>query len=354
MRESKQVEVTLHKNILKNEEFLFNTRMKYDVKDLIISTLNNVFISHEGLCLKNFRLVSMSHFNIKGTEDNTFYFQFWKLALEQYLVSTFGKSLIKAKLVKDNYLHIYTKWFGYFFWLTDCLPKLIKTKDQHEDLRLIYPENWKNLNFVNDTLSLFPNLKHEVIPKGTHLQVNNLHLPETRSWSNGIDPKEIKMVRDFIFKKLDDLNVVTNYGDKIYINRNNAKLRKISNHNEVEQLLESQGFKSVILENYSFLEQVSILKNAKYVIGVHGAGLANAMFMKENGALLELSPQVKTASNLRIPFWRIANAVQVNYFIMFCALKNNEIVNEYDSDIIIDLILLEKNIELLKNEKVNN
>lgn len=55
----------------------------------------NIFISYEGLVLKNLRLLPKSHFNLVGLKDETFYWLFWKLAIEQYFVSTFGKSLKK-------------------------------------------------------------------------------------------------------------------------------------------------------------------------------------------------------------------------------------------------------------------
>lgn len=347
----KKIIVKLPSNLKENDHFLFHNRDSYYTSDLKIKTYKNVFITHEGLCLKNMRLLPKSHFNIMGNADRTFYYQFWKLAVEQYLVSTFGKSLKKINLDKNKYLAIHTKWFGYFFWLTDALPKLIKTKGLHKEVELIYPENWDAIPFVADTLKLFPDLKAKRIESGVHLQVNKLILPETRQWSNAIDPAEISLVRDFLFEKLEEKKVLKNYGTRIFISRKKAARRKITNYVEVEDLLDSHGFKLVCLEDYSFLEQVSIMKHAKYVIGVHGAGLANILFMKKEGHVVELSPTITNKKSFRIPFWRLANAIDGRFSILFCQSEHKD-DNVYDNDLIVsidDMRDLLNNLQELKN-----
>jgi capsular polysaccharide biosynthesis protein len=322
--------------IRENEKYLFSDRRTYSVSQLKINKHKNVFVTHEGLCLKNLRLLPKSHFNISGNSDFTFYFEFWKLALEQYLVSTYGKSLSKIQLSEKNYLLVHTKWFGYFFWLTDILPKLIKTKYLHEDVELIYPDGWDAFPFVTNSLKLFPMLNIKRIPAGVHLQVGKLILPQTRQWSNAIDPIEINLVRDFLFEKLEENKIVKNYGSHIFISRKKASRRKITNNDEVESLLFNYGFQSVCLEDYSFLEQVSIMKHAKQVLGLHGAGLANAIFMEKGGALIELSPTITNKKDFRIPFWRLANAIESQYYILFCETDNKE-SNIYDNNLTIHL-----------------
>ncbi|MCW5906559.1 MAG: glycosyltransferase family 61 protein [Chitinophagales bacterium] len=334
-------------NLAAEHYTLFSGKTNYSVATTEIRNLNNVFVTHEGLCLKNFLLVPCSHFNLCGSDDSTFYFPFWKLAIEQYLVSSYGKSLKKIELNDAEYLHIHTKWFGYFFWLTDCLPKLIRTLKFHRQVKLIYPENWKNIAFVNDTLQLFPNLKYQVIPKGVHMQVAKLMLPETRRWSNAIDPREVELTREFVFTELDKQGIATNLGEKIYISRNKAARRKPVNNDEVEQLIKNYGFTSVCMEEFSFLEQLSIMRNAKAVVGLHGAGLANSMFMQKEGSILELSPAITDPKKFRISFWRLANTVNAKFLIQFCQLKTPIPEDIYEVDVLVDLATLNKNLQAL-------
>jgi hypothetical protein len=337
-------------NITSNEKKYFIGKENYKVDELKIIKKKNLFISHEGLVYKNLKLVPKSMFNIKGKLDKTFYWEFWKLASEQFFVSTYGKSLKKISLNNQDYLHIYTKWFGYFFWITDSLPKLIKTKSQHGDLKLIYPERWLNNKYVNDSLKMFPNIKKDVIEKDTHLQVKSLFLPQTRQWSNAIDPNEINKLREFIFNYLDNHREIVrskSASENIFISREKANRRKISNQEKVNIILEKYNFTSIFLEDYSFFEQVNILRNAKNIIGVHGAGLVNIVFKQKKGNVLEISPKPKNKNEIRIPFWRISNCVNAKYFIQFCEidkLTNNEI---YDSNLFVDVKKLEENINLM-------
>ncbi len=347
-----KVNCSLPLNLSETDRNLFEGKTTYEVEPLLVHELRNVFVSHEGLCLKNLLLVKSSHFNLVGDADTTFYYPFWRLAVEQYLVSTFGKSLFKIHLSDSLYLHVYTKWFGYFFWITDVLPKLIKTQKLHKDVLLIYPQEWGEISFVNETLSLFNSLKHQIIPVGKHIQVKKLLLPETRKWSNAISEHDINLVRDFICQAIDERKVGTNYGERIYISRAKASRRKPVNEIELEAVLENFGFKSVVMEDLSFIEQMCLIRNAKYLIGLHGAGLANMVMLQPGASVLELSPRVNSVKQFRISFWRLANAVKANYFIQFCEVSEPQLPDVYDSNIHVDVAKFSKNIELMLSHLV--
>lgn len=306
--------------------------------------LRNVFISHEGLVLKNLKLVPNSHFNLKGFKDQTFYYNFWKLALEQYIVSTFGKSLSKIELNNDSYLHIYTKWFGYFFWLTDALPKLIKTQHLHNNVTLIYPEEWNKLGYVNQVLDFFPNLKKEIIPKGVHMQVNSLYLPKTRKWSGHIPKEDIDLIKHFILQQIEKNNIKSKFGKRIYISREKAHRRKPINEDALNEVLDKYEFERICLEDFSILEQLTIIYNAEIVIGLHGAGLANCLMMQEGSTLIELAPKVQEPKQLRTSFKQLAENCNLNYHVIFndVTIKNREDI--YDNNITINLAELKNTI----------
>jgi capsular polysaccharide biosynthesis protein len=107
----------------------------------------------------------------------------------------------------------------------------------------------------------------------------------------------IAALRDRFIKKKNQTNVF----DKIYIDRSDSKsnvknFRKIINEKEIISFLISKSFKIIKLSEFSFLEQVSIFNNAKYIIGLHGAGFANLVFCKKNTKILEIKP--KKAGNI--------------------------------------------------------
>ncbi|RMB12640.1 glycosyltransferase family 61 protein [Eilatimonas milleporae] len=77
-------------------------------------------------------------------------------------------------------------------------------------------------------------------------------------------------------------------GDKIFITRLKRGVRTLTNMAEVSTLLRREGFQEVVLEDYNFLEQVSIIHSATMIIAPHGAGLTNTAFCRRGAKILEL------------------------------------------------------------------
>ena len=73
-----------------------------------------------------------------------------------------------------------------------------------------------------------------------------------------------------------------------------ASRRSIKNHNELKRAIQKSihpdfEFQNVRLEKMSFKEQVKAFNDATLVIGQHGAGLGNAVWMKDGGVVVELN-----------------------------------------------------------------
>jgi len=65
--------------------------------------------------------------------------------------------------------------------------------------------------------------------------------------------------------------------NKIYLRRNSG-IRKVSNIDEVENILFSNGYVAVESEKLDFIQQASLFHDAQYIIGSSGAALANLVF----------------------------------------------------------------------------
>jgi hypothetical protein len=68
--------------------------------------------------------------------------------------------------------------------------------------------------------------------------------------------------------------------------------REINNIDKLQTFLECKYPKNVstlVLENMPFIDQVRVFNNAKLIIGIHGAGLANVLFCKPNTILIEVN-----------------------------------------------------------------
>ncbi len=64
--------------------------------------------------------------------------------------------------------------------------------------------------------------------------------------------------------------------------------RSILNEDEIDQLLSKYGFQKLYFEDFSMSEQWSIARNAKVVVGIHGAALKNLVFNRQGVKLIEL------------------------------------------------------------------
>ena len=77
----------------------------------------------------------------------------------------------------------------------------------------------------------------------------------------------------------------------IYVWRADSVARPMTNEDElVERLVRAWGVEPVVLSLLSLDEQITLFRNARVVIGPHGAGLANVVFSSPATVLYELLP----------------------------------------------------------------
>lgn len=196
---------------------------------------------------------------------------------------------------KKTHILITDEWSkNYCHWLWEALSKLAILKKEFPDAILVLPKNYLKIDYMMKSLAAFGfnNSNIKVIPKKSHLRVKNLaFIPCINLGIPGYyDFLKLQEVPQTLVSYHQE-NLKTNFGDKIYISRNNPKnnvLRKVENEEELRAMLTKHGFKTVYMEKFSFLEQISIASNAKFVVASHGAGIANLLFSGTKCTLFEL------------------------------------------------------------------
>jgi len=88
------------------------------------------------------------------------------------------------------------------------------------------------------------------------------------------------------FAQIDFKNYVSDTPEKVFISRKGT--RALLNEDEVENVLVSRGFKKFYFEDIPINLQWSIGRNAKVVVGVHGAALSSITFNRSEIKLIEL------------------------------------------------------------------
>jgi capsular polysaccharide biosynthesis protein len=234
-------------------------------------------------------------------------------------VCKFGKSLKAITLDRNkNYLFIYSPWFGYFSWVTESLPRILEVRGRHKELTLILPESYSKLSFVTNSLELFPELKHEIIPEGINMKIPKVVIPELKPFTYTFDANTMQNYRAQMWAYIDRMQIDIPTFEKIYVSRKTAKNRKLLNEKEVLDLLNGHGFQEIAFENHSFFEQIYLMKNCKVLTGVHGAGFANIAFMADNTVLIELIKEYSSYKEERPSYWRLCSALNIDYYIEYC------------------------------------
>lgn len=344
MKKKEKHKIKLPLNIPERYINLFRQKNSYSIREEAIKNYNNVFVTYDGMCLKNFKLLSNSSFNIKTKYDISFKWKYWKLVIEQFFVSKYGKSLASLHLNDENtYYVIHTKWFNYSFWISSSVFRLLKANSYDKEMILLYPEFWDNINYIQETLAFFPDLKKKIIPEGQHCFVKNFCLPEVREFTAGFTKDSLFTIKHFFEQRINSRNYSF---DRIYITRENAKYRKIQNEKNVIQLLKEFNFTIVDFDVMSFVDQVSILRNAKILVTLHGAAMANTIFMSPNSKVLELMHEFKSEKSYRFSYWIQSSLVEIDYYVQFCTTLNQH-ENVLFCDLIVDIDLLQKNLNLM-------
>jgi len=319
-------------NYQKEWEHLFRDDFKYKTVNLKVRKLENVFVNHYGLVLNYGFLVKGCAPNIGwSTYDKGHYYMHWRKAIEQQLVSRFGKSISRTYLdPTKKYLLVHSPWFSYYFWITECLPRLLAVEQDHNNLTLIYPEGWNKFPFVNETLTQFPNLRHEVIPQDVHMVIPNLVLPEVKPWTPMFMPEQIIAVRKFLLNMVKLDKIQSPFGERIYISRKAAARKKFTNESAVESYLSKLGYSAVCMENYSFKEQIAIMHKAKEVIAITGAGTINALFMQPGSLLIDIPHRdYITRDQYKFHFFKLCNIVNIDYAVFFADRIDDPDVDHY-------------------------
>lgn len=177
---------------------------------------------------------------------------------------------------------------------------------KYEHIYMEYYTKWSTLGTFRPMAEKILGLK---ITELNTDKVDNLSVPRTDVSTLSFGPYNPKFFKDIIPYVMNTLTLTESPYKVILIERGKSKsdsvshIRFLSNHRQLQNRLSRHFgsiFKNVILEELSIDEQVSIFMNADIVIGQHGAGLCNIIWMnKPESLVIEFPPYaVDTFKNM--------------------------------------------------------
>jgi capsular polysaccharide biosynthesis protein len=246
-----------------------------------------------------------------------------------YFLKAFKELLRSAVHDKENVecgiLGIQDWANNYFHWMTEMLPRIAAMHHHNPDFPVLIPDNYLNYSFIVESLQHL-NISIKTFDIQHTLKVNTLKAIEVPHVGRFNEP----LMHFFRNIFLQGESPVSQPYRLLYISRDNAKRRKIKNEEDVFGLLKLKGFEKVNLEDMKLMDQVKLFQEARMVIGCHGAGLTNIMFMPKNQTVIEL----KSTNNNYWCYFSLARVFDLKYFY---SLNNGHVDNHRDADIDIDL-----------------
>lgn len=284
---------------------------------------NNAYVSYDGVILRNFRL-ALPSLDYPGLK---------KEYLDSYLLKQWiNKKISPAKNKAIAVAYDAHATNNYYHWLIETCPRLLLLKENFKDTLLLVPE--PTPTFILTTLNLLGFNNLYPIKKNEILKAQQVILPEHAADDNFYSishqhPLLLQQLQQTILKAL---NVPKKEPyRRIYVSRAKQKIRRVINEKDFTSLLQKYGFETIYFEELSFKEQVVLMNETAILIGVHGANLANIMFMHPQTRIIEIEDEAWR----NFVYFRLANYMNLSYYNIRC--KNNLQIEAKNSDVSIDL-----------------
>lgn len=300
--------------------------------------LNDVFVTPDGLCLKNGLLVKGCVHDYPSIRRS-----FHLSALRGWVAARLTRRTRYTQFTgPTTYLLLHHPWFNYYHWVLDCLLRMMQVYERLSDVVLLLPESYKDVSYVMESLRYFSGLRIEYIPKGHSAMVSSAVIPQMQPIGRNFDPEELRRYRSLFV----DEHVQQDVSRRIFVTRNNANKRRIINRKELMPILDEYGFEVVDFEKLSFQEQISLMQSTEYLIAGHGAGLANALFLKNGAKVFELAKKPTHREDfVNGLFFTLCSALSLPYYIQLCEPVNPD-VYFVEADIRVQVESFKRNIEL--------
>ena len=195
---------------------------------------------------------------------------------------------------------------GYCHWLLEEVPRFLKLGRTAADMTKIIGHG-ESL-FGREMLAMHGWNGQWIEPgRRSHYDCEQLVVPNLAGIDGRPTPKVVKQLVDFV-EPLRDAGA-SPWGERIYVTREQARRRRVTNETEVWALLAPRGFVKVRLEEMTWREQIQAFGAAKEIVAPHGAGLANVVFCRPGATVVEMFGR----SYVNGLFWQLSGLNHLDY-----------------------------------------
>jgi len=329
-------ELTFPLNMAAGESALYEAYRSYPEPVQRVKYFRNVLITFTGFCVNRTGLIRECHHDYPHQ-----YNDYLAEAGHYYQEATEHPEQLITRDDDITYLAIHHPWFNYYHWLCESIFRLWLVRRKLDRLTLVLPEHYRNADFITGSLEPFGLKKIYYLPAGKSLLVRRLCLPQLKPHCDSYNTRHLRQVNRWYRDYVAGREVVTM--ERLYVSRKLASRRKVVNEAEITVLLRRHGFSLFHPEEHCFLDQVAIFSRVKWLVGEHGSGLTNLLFMAPGTAVLELHKDRTNELDHPSPlFWYMAAALGIRYYHQSCLTVGRE--DYFEGDYWVDPELLERNL----------
>lgn len=198
---------------------------------------------------------------------------------------------------EENYYHFYNDVLAKLFFLEEKL-KI------SPDVPLLISKRLYDRPYFQYFLT-HPYLcnRHWVVQDEQYIRSHRTYFCKPLTHTSHYYARVLDMVR------LEDRDDATGAERRLFIMRSSKRLRFIENNAEIAAICQEFGFEVVDFDELTLPQQIKAMGQARYVVGIHGAGLTNMLFRGHRPmGLLEIYPHADY-----FPFHYILMANQLGY-----------------------------------------
>jgi Glycosyltransferase 61 len=250
------------------------------------------------------------------------------------------KKVLSPIELTGTYASLISLWGdNYYHWLLDSLSRLaVLEATGYGELPLIVPERLRP--WQRETLSRLGVAASRLTPfRGSHVQPERLVWAAPPGYISFANPIVVRWLRERLAG-----SAVREPQRRLFIRR--MVNRRVANESAVLGVLSTYGFEVVELESLTVAEQIELFSDARAVVGVHGAGLANILFATRPAVLELFQPGFFNAS-----YFTLAGAGDCDYWYLTCEAAHSARGggSSKASDIVVPIEALEQTIVSMLN-----
>jgi capsular polysaccharide biosynthesis protein len=247
----------------------------------------------------------------------------------------------------DEFFWITDDWScWYFHWLCDVLPKLYVISMKFKGSNILLSEEYKKLEFAEQSLQVFNDVHISYVADKEATTVPYLRLISPIAPTGNFNEEIIHGIR---FKLLNALRANNPYDASqkiyekwVYISRAKSSRRRIVNEVAVLDTIKIFGYQITYMEDLPFWDQLELMQHSKILIGLHGAGLTNMLFMPTSSVVIEIRiEQNRRNSFINNCYFALASAMRHKYYYLIARPLPDEGSNG-SGDVVVDIKALSR------------